>query len=197
MVQLQIGREYEALKEALYQGGASQHTLNILIRNGLARQQEPIVQKQFNPMALPFKHTDTTKAPESPRKMPAYPAIEPVVSTWADGVVKTPSTPKTSFGNTTSDDLTEFESAGEWQVCKADKNPSTSNKKRTLLLYNLSDKVIHKDIVGVVRGGVILDIYMRTAEKSALVSFLDPIAAQAFLRHARRDKLSLYGKRVC
>ena len=68
--------------------------------------------------------------------------------------------------------------------------------KRTILLASLPDGVTHSDIVNVVKGGLILDIYLRTHDKLASVSFLEASAAQEFFRHVKRHDLYIRGKRV-
>jgi hypothetical protein len=68
--------------------------------------------------------------------------------------------------------------------------------KRTILLANLPEGVTHSDIVAIVRGGMLLDIYLRTHDRTASVSFLEEAAAQEFFRHVKRHDLYIRGKRV-
>ena len=70
------------------------------------------------------------------------------------------------------------------------------NEQRTILIKNLSDRVTHKDIVEVVRGGAVLDIYLRSTDRSASVSFVEGAAAQAFMTYAKRNDIYIHGKRV-
>ncbi|KAH0542860.1 hypothetical protein FGG08_002815 [Glutinoglossum americanum] len=81
---------------------------------------------------------------------------------------------------------------------KADKHGGghLRNDQRTLLFTNLSDRTTHKDIVSVIRGGMLLDIYLRSAERTASVSFVDGSAAQEFFSHAKRRDIYIHGKRV-
>jgi hypothetical protein len=44
---------------------------------------------------------------------------------------------------------------------------------------------------------MLLDIYLRSAERTASVSFVDGSAAQEFLNHAKRRDIYIHGKRVC
>lgn len=67
---------------------------------------------------------------------------------------------------------------------------------RTLLLSNLADGVTHGDITEVVRGGQLLDIYMRPLDRLATVSFLQAADARAFFDHVRRHDLYIKQKRV-
>jgi hypothetical protein len=68
--------------------------------------------------------------------------------------------------------------------------------KRTILLANLPEGVTHTDIADVVRGGMLLDIYVRTHDRTASVSFLEEAAAHNFFRHVKRHDLYIRGKRV-
>jgi hypothetical protein len=68
--------------------------------------------------------------------------------------------------------------------------------KRTILLANLPEAATHSDIVAVVRGGMLLDIYLRTHDRTASVSFLEEAAAHEFFRHVKRHDLYVRGKRV-
>ncbi|KAL2068390.1 hypothetical protein VTL71DRAFT_16488, partial [Oculimacula yallundae] len=68
--------------------------------------------------------------------------------------------------------------------------------KRTILLSNLPDGTTHSEITDVVRGGMLLDIYVRVNDRNASVSFLEESAAQNFFRHVKRHDLYIRGKRV-
>lgn len=68
--------------------------------------------------------------------------------------------------------------------------------QRTIMVKNLSDRTTHKDIVDFIRGGLILDVYLRLHERSASISFVEGYAAQAFLAYVKRKDIYLHGKRV-
>lgn len=67
---------------------------------------------------------------------------------------------------------------------------------RTLQLSNLADGTTHADITGAVRGGLLLDIFLRGHERSATVSFLNSADAKKFYDHVRRHDLYIRSKRV-
>ena len=69
-------------------------------------------------------------------------------------------------------------------------------EQRTILVKNLSDRATHKDIVDFVRGGLILDIYLRSYERSASISFAEGSAAQGFMSYVKRNDIYVHGKRV-
>lgn len=79
----------------------------------------------------------------------------------------------------------------------AEKHFYAKSEQRTICLRNLSDRSTHKDIVDVIRGGALLDIYLRASDRSASVSFVEGSAAQAFMYHAKRNDIYIHGKRVC
>jgi hypothetical protein len=67
---------------------------------------------------------------------------------------------------------------------------------RTLLLSNLAGGTTHSDITNAVRGGMLLDVFLRNHERSATVSFLKPEDARRFYDHVRRHDLYIRDKRV-
>ena len=69
-------------------------------------------------------------------------------------------------------------------------------EQRTLVLKNLSERVTHKNIVDIIRGGALLDIYLRANERTASVSFVEGTAAQNFMNYAKRNDIYIHGKRV-
>ena len=72
-------------------------------------------------------------------------------------------------------------------------------EQRTIFIKNLPDRARHKDIVEFIRGGLVLDIFLRSHERSANVSFVEGSAAQDFMDHVRpggRNDIYVYGKRV-
>ena len=77
-----------------------------------------------------------------------------------------------------------------------DKQQSTRQEQRTILFKNLSDRTGHKDIVDVIRGGAVLDIYFRSNNKSASVSFVEGSAAQAWMNYVKRIEIYIHSKRV-
>jgi hypothetical protein len=68
--------------------------------------------------------------------------------------------------------------------------------KRTVQLANLHEMTTHADIVDAIRGGMLLDIYLRSHDRTASISFLDEAHAQEFFRHVKRHDLYVRGKRV-
>ena len=67
---------------------------------------------------------------------------------------------------------------------------------RTLVFSSLPDGVTHGDITAVIRGGMLLDVFLRSHDRSATVSFLQGADAKAFYEHVRRHDLYIKSKRV-
>ena len=68
--------------------------------------------------------------------------------------------------------------------------------QRTIVAKNLSERATHRDIVNFVRGGLVLDIYLRSSERNASISFVEGSAAQNFMNYVKRHDVYLHGKRV-
>ncbi|KAF2500351.1 hypothetical protein BU16DRAFT_244690 [Lophium mytilinum] len=71
--------------------------------------------------------------------------------------------------------------------------PFPRNDQRTVLVTNLSDRTTHKDLVDVVRGGRLLDIFLRN-DRCATVSFVE--GAQDFLAYTKKNDIYIHDKRV-
>lgn len=69
-------------------------------------------------------------------------------------------------------------------------------EQRTIVAQNLSDRTTHKDIVNIIRGGAILDIFLRMNERSASISFIVGSAAHEFMNYVKRNDIYIHGKRV-
>ncbi|KAM7197865.1 hypothetical protein V8F33_005357 [Rhypophila sp. PSN 637] len=67
---------------------------------------------------------------------------------------------------------------------------------RTIQLLNLADGTTHADITAAVRGGMLLDIFLRTHERTATISFLHAVEARRFFEHVKRNDLYIKNKRV-
>lgn len=67
---------------------------------------------------------------------------------------------------------------------------------RSFQLCNLAEGTTHLDITEAIRGGQLLDIYLRSYERTATVSFVQATDARAFFDHVRRHDLYIRHKRV-
>lgn len=85
--------------------------------------------------------------------------------------------------------------------CNPKSDPSSYPKaekyeQRSIIFKNLSDRTTHQDLVHVVRGGLLLDVHLRSQDKSAIVSFAQGSAAQEFFAYVRRNDVYIHGRRV-
>lgn len=69
----------------------------------------------------------------------------------------------------------------------------TLHNQRTVLIANLSEQTTHKDIADIIRGGRLLDIFLRN-DRTATVSFVE--GAAEFLLYAKRNDIYMHTKRV-
>ncbi|PHH61053.1 hypothetical protein CDD81_821 [Ophiocordyceps australis] len=67
---------------------------------------------------------------------------------------------------------------------------------RTLILFNLPDGTTHADITSTLRGGLLLDIYIKNRDNTAVVSFLHGADARAFFDHVRHNGLHVKRQKV-
>ncbi|KAF2853004.1 carbon-nitrogen hydrolase [Plenodomus tracheiphilus IPT5] len=65
--------------------------------------------------------------------------------------------------------------------------------QRTVLITNLPERTTHKDLADIVRGGRLLDIFLRN-DRSATISFVE--GAAEFLAYAKRTDIYLHTKRL-
>jgi hypothetical protein len=65
--------------------------------------------------------------------------------------------------------------------------------QRTVLVTNLPERTTHKDLAGIIRGGRLLDIFLRN-DRTATISFVE--GAAEFLAYTKRTDIYLHMKRV-
>ncbi|KAH8895088.1 hypothetical protein GQ53DRAFT_642540 [Thozetella sp. PMI_491] len=67
---------------------------------------------------------------------------------------------------------------------------------RTIQLLNLAEGTTPLDIVKAVRGGMLLDVFIRHHERTANISFAYAADAQGFFNHVRKHDLYIRNKRL-
>jgi len=194
-LQVQLRAEYQSLRSALLAGGATPETLDALINS-------PPVLKQPSghpwctdaPVFVPAasqsfqKCVNRTSSPRDGPTGPSLISISPDSFEFEDE--------KSSF--TSSEKLEGVtEDCGEEQETRLEEiTLDKGHEDRTLLLKGLSNRTTLADIAKAVRGGQVLNLYIREQERTAHVSFVNPLAAKAFLIYAKRADLYVSGKRV-
>ncbi|KAF5624048.1 RNA binding Nrd1 [Fusarium sp. NRRL 52700] len=68
--------------------------------------------------------------------------------------------------------------------------------QRSVLLLNVPDGITHGDVAAVIRGGPILEIFLRSKDNTATVSFLHEIDACAFIENCRTAGLYIKDRKI-
>ncbi|EWG46797.1 hypothetical protein FVEG_07123 [Fusarium verticillioides 7600] len=68
--------------------------------------------------------------------------------------------------------------------------------QRSVLLLNVPDGVTHGDVAAVIRGGPVLEIFLRSKDNTATVSFLHEADACAFIENCRAAGLYIKDRKV-
>lgn len=99
-----------------------------------------------------------------------------------------------------SDEPDEGESGNNESLVKPARQRYEKFAKRTIVLTNIPDVTTHADVANVVRGGLVLEIYLRWDRpngRAACISFLEAAHAHEFFQYAKRNDVYIRGKRVC
>ncbi|KAK4695125.1 hypothetical protein P7C71_g2567, partial [Lecanoromycetidae sp. Uapishka_2] len=86
--------------------------------------------------------------------------------------------------------------SGNLGIPRVERKRYAREEQRTILVKNLSDRTTHLDIVQIARGGLVLDVYLRTNERNASISFVEGGAAQNFMDYVKRNDVYVHGKRL-
>ncbi|TLS22649.1 uncharacterized protein PpBr36_06001 [Pyricularia pennisetigena] len=216
-----MARRYSNLCQNLLRGGVVEDTINLLSQDEVTNS---IQDDAFTspPQSVPQKEHRTFAAYDDnalphvpPRLRPVHAGRKPLVEV-GDGHNKPPAGP--AVHSTVS-----FEGSPDWADADGGQDalsysaetpddadihgqqlyPAHSEKPayekqcmRTIQLIGLPDGTTHADITGVVRGGLLLDIFIRAHDRSATVSFLHSADARIFFEHCRRHDLYIRQKRI-
>lgn len=71
-----------------------------------------------------------------------------------------------------------------------------SGGNRTLFFTRLPEKVTYSSFLETVRGGLVVDAWMKPSDRCGSISFLHPQSAEAFYRYAKRNDIYIDGRRV-
>ena len=104
---------------------------------------------------------------------------------------------KHSFGHDDNSYPSEPDRDDHSRVLQRPERPQYARaEQRSIVAQNLSDRTTHKDLLQVIRGGTVLDIFLRNNERSASISFVEGSAAQEFMNYVRRSDIYIHRKRV-
>ncbi|CAA9966625.1 hypothetical protein PTMSG1_09984 [Pyrenophora teres f. maculata] len=191
---IQSVREYHLLKSALFRGGLSPETLETLLQgeNG-ATSEAPSTYDYESEHIVSRSGAGTGVGNRSIRYMRG--SDNTAVSYGLQAKACPQSVPQVvSYGEHESfmagSDSPPDDDDEQYQE-HAQRIPL--HDQRTVLITNLSERTTHKDLAGIVRGGRLLDIFLRN-DRSATISFVE--GAAEFLTYAKRNDIYLHMKRL-
>ncbi|KAH9877440.1 hypothetical protein IAQ61_002806 [Plenodomus lingam] len=189
MYLLRAVREYHLLKSALFRGGLTMETLETLLAGEGA---------DTDDKSPPYEY-----ASGKTLSKPTHSLTSPTMS-YNDG--NSPSTSAASRinrghllmnqGATSYDERvssTESPDRGSSGGSGAPPRHVPVHDQRTVLITDLPERTTHKDLADIVRGGRLLDIFLRN-DRSATISFVE--GAAEFLAYAKRTDIYLHTKRL-
>ncbi|TVY64262.1 Negative regulator of differentiation [Lachnellula suecica] len=207
---LAIARQFANLKRNLYRGGIAEETLTILLRDDSTATQNgdstiystadgtsdsaalltqtPLSSIQTNGQDYTFGRN----ANYTPRNG----ELRPQNGNGNGFHSHSQTNDDASFMPDCADGFYDGESGNNDSQTKNQRQQYDKFAKRTVLLSNLHETTTHQDIVDAVRGGMLLDVYLRIHDRTANVSFLEESQAHDFFRHVKRHDLYIRGKRV-
>ncbi|GKZ16934.1 hypothetical protein AbraIFM66951_010651 [Aspergillus brasiliensis] len=184
---LQDSQHFAKLRSSLLTGGLSQETLDVLVY-GAAQQHPDQNAREIISQSPPTSNaTLEDKAPNC-HEHSGVKVQDPEEFDVGEDEDEDEDALLDPHGSEDKDDYDESSrSAG---------SSPTPSAQRTVLIRNLPDRIMHKDIVAAIRGGALLHIYLRAREHMASVSFVEEAAARDFFRTTKAYGLIVAGKRV-
>ncbi|KAG9192637.1 hypothetical protein G6011_11371 [Alternaria panax] len=191
--QLQAVREYHLLKNALLRGGLTTETLETLLEgeNGVSTE---------GPSSYDYvsDHTPATSRATPVKEL--QPVRHPAGSghtAVSHGLQSIPSRSlRRAASHGGSESFTGDPDSPPNEDDEQERGPGHRvplHDQRTVLITNLSERTTHKDLASIVRGGRVLDIFLRN-DRSATISFVE--GAAEFLAYAKRNDIYLHTKRL-
>ncbi|KAL2146047.1 hypothetical protein VTI28DRAFT_5386 [Corynascus sepedonium] len=197
-----IARQYSNLRQNLLRGGVGAETVDLLSQDDETIRSTPTAattqQAESNEdggarlySSTPVPSTAYSQEVQQREGSQSHPHGR---STWTDGDVDGDEDDQ----NATSEIDSPLDGPpGAKYVRLQGQRPQFERQcARTLLLSNLAEGTTHADIVNAVRCGMLLDIFLRSHDRSATVSFLNSEDAKKFYDHVRRHDLYIRNKRV-
>ncbi|KAF1959946.1 hypothetical protein CC80DRAFT_584767 [Byssothecium circinans] len=187
---LQAAREFNLLKNALFRGGLTADTLETLLTG------EGVTEAPAPPQTSSWEDTFVR-----PQPVPVsvgrtyYPDTSPISGNTA--IDDLPRPRRTNYESVPTHIQPDPDSSVEFPDKDDDSNEASQriplHDQRTILITNLSDRATHKDLTSIIRGGRLLDIFLRN-DRTAIVSFVE--GAAEFLAYAKRNDIYLHQKRL-
>ena len=61
--------------------------------------------------------------------------------------------------------------------------------RRTVYLTKLPERITYAQVFSVIRGGAVVDVWMKASDHAASVSFVEPSAAENFYQYTRKNDI--------
>ncbi|KAH9844919.1 RNA recognition motif, partial [Teratosphaeria destructans] len=219
---LRTSREFEALKSALFRGGVTSGTLDLLISGTSDSEVQRTDSATPHAWADDFedkyspedKRNVASQYPEMPWRQndasfnlapgsgPLRNGQHDARQTIAGAQLNVPGfSRQVSSGATLSSvpdegafgDAESFDDVGNHGNVTHHGQPA--HEQRTLYLSGFSERSTFRDLISVIKGGKLLSVSLRP-ERTATVTFLDPHAASSFLAWTKRHDIYLHSKRI-
>lgn len=200
--QLQTSKDHEALKARLFAAGVASGTLDVLIHSA-------------EPQSTRTESFSTESLPQKPSEWSAAPVFVPK-STLEQNALEATTNGRDLHGNwrnerrifpqpslrqeeelTGENDLAVYEDGCSVEKEEDGQYDAVNREDRSLTLRGLPPQATLSDVAKIVRGGLVLNMFIRRRERTAHVTFVEPLAALKFLMHSRRNDLYIRSKRVC
>ncbi|KAF3396779.1 hypothetical protein DPV78_007553 [Talaromyces pinophilus] len=201
---LRVARQFENLRESLLRGGVSQEDLDVLVNDAVAPLpvEEKSVQKPYHQNQQSSNGTSL-----STRKPPTEPASTNFRPNYKSTPPKThkhdpyPSGDSIEEEEDDEQELEELEDPDAQTDEQQEQSPAADgldddDEQHTIEMRNLPVRCTHLDITRSIRGGALVQIYMRFTERMARVTFVDAAAAREFLAREKRIGFYIHNKKV-
>lgn len=196
-------REYNALRSALIRGGVTVESLDLLVQETFdqpdatpgshSRSMDadvPLFDGTHSGLPIPPMSIEKSNGPQGHGNH-----ISP---TWNFNIPVIPSTDHGHNGLSGKhyhDKSMGYGGPGPDNISDQ-KMIRNGHGKRTIYLTKLPDRVTYAQIFSVIRGGAVVDVWMKPSDHAASVSFVDCSAAENFYQYTRKNDIYIGGKRI-
>ncbi|KAG0127693.1 hypothetical protein HOY82DRAFT_613093 [Tuber indicum] len=212
------GLPREALRTALIRGGVTVENLELLINAGFDetdaydpsgrngdRDSQPLPTPsenggvnlnydQLSSSAIQsYPTTSSTSFRTQPQHYTSQSSHEYISSRLSRGSCREPDDYAGSDG-TERQDTSGPKRGGGGGGSNGYKDDSAGN--RTLFFSRLPEKVTYTSFLGAIRGGMVVDAWMKPGDHCGSISFLHSQSAEAFYRYAKKNDVYIDGRRV-
>ncbi|KAL1842829.1 hypothetical protein VTJ49DRAFT_3996 [Mycothermus thermophilus] len=204
-----IAKQYGNLTRNLLRGGVTQETVELLSQDdetiqathqavaseaadkddGGARLNPPPTPHQVQKPVTSGPPVDTAAADRPPHRRASQ--YQQRSGSWADVDAE-----DGDYDENGLDSPLEAPPGADYVQPQSQRQQFERNCSRSIQLSNLAEGTTHADITAAVRGGMLLDIFLRSHERAATVSFVNSADARKFFDHVRRNDLYIRNKRV-